>query len=305
MIFLNLKVLVFSLLIFCIFNVEAQGDNLTLGYLESGLKDLDDVDHQLALQLLAKELIHGDSNVDLSVVSINNMQEMLDLIKAGKINYGIINSYYYLNNIENLQPFITQDFWAIQRSHQSKEDYVLVVREDIEYQGIKSLAGKRLSIRLDYLMMNFYLKYLVKKNTNLSVERFFKSVKNTKTTSQSVLDVFFNTSDACIVPEYILDLVTELNPAVTQRVKVVHHSGANFIPALALTFNNTPEIHAKVVRNNIDGLSDNVRGQEIIDLFNINSISKVDPGAIDFMLEIFNEYKKLESVSKHVNKAAP
>ncbi len=275
---------------------------LTLGYLENGLKDLNDVDKQVALNLLAKELTR-DSNVVLSVLPLHDIQELLTLAKDGKIDYAILNSYYYLSDVKHLKPYVSADLWAIQRSQNPAENYVLVVNNKFEYKDIKSLAGKRFSLNQDHLMINFYLKYLLKKYTSISVDKYFEVIKNTRTASQSVLDVFFNTSDVCLVPDYALDLVNELNPAVKQGVKVVHQSGSHFIPAVVLAFNNSNNIYSDKVKNNLDNISGSVRGQEILELFNIKNITKVDGAHFDYMSEIFEEYKNMGSGIKYVNKA--
>jgi ABC-type phosphate/phosphonate transport system substrate-binding protein len=299
-----LRLVLVILLVFysIVFSVHAQQQTLNIVYLENGLKDLNKVDKLVALNLLAKEFIKG-SDTDTSLVAVNSIEEMIDSIKQGKVHYGILNSYYYLAYSEQLKPFMGPDLWKIQRSFEEKEDYVLVVNKNIDYIDIKSLAGKRLSVHQDYLMMNFYLKYWIKKTANQPVEKFFKSIKNTKTASQSVLDVFFNTSDVCIVPEYILNLVRELNPAINNDIKVVHHSGANFIPALVLTFNYSGNAYADKVRNNLGTLTDTVRGQEILNLFNIKNITPAHHDSLTYMFDIFNEYALLETNHKYVHKA--
>lgn len=301
MIYLRLF-LVFLLALFgFVFNAYAQQPTLNIVYLENGLKDLNKVDKLVALNLLAKEFIKG-SDSDISLLAVNSIEEMIDWVKQGKVHYGILNSYYYLSYSEQLKPFTGPDLWKIQRSFEEKEDYVLVINKNIDYKDLKSLAGKRLSVHQDYLMMNFYLKYWLKKSANQPVEKFFKSIKNTKTASQSVLDVFFNTSDVCIVPEYILNLVRELNPAINKGIKVVHHSGANFIPALVLTFNYSSNAYADKVRSNLEALTDTVRGQEILNLFNIKNITPTHHDSLAYMFDIFNEYALLETNRQYVHK---
>ena len=277
---------------------RAQEKNMTLAYIETGLKELNNTDKHVALQILAKELT---KNVDtrLAVTPLNSMREMLDLANAGKLNYSLINSYFYLKNIEQLRPLITDEIWAAQRGQDLEEDYVLIVNNDTDYRDIRSLSGKRLSTYTDDLLMGFYLQQLIQREANTSPERFFKSIKDTRTLSQSVLDVFFKTSDSCIVPNHIVDLVVELNPAVKQGIKIVHHSGANFIMALILVFKNNPETEANAIRGNLQELPNSVAGQQILELFHIKTITQIPPESLNNMLSLYRQHQENQHKKTH------
>lgn len=270
----------------------AETQQMTLVYLEAGLKDLNDADRHAALQLLSKELTR-DSEIEFKVFPLNSMAQMLDMIKAGKVNYIIINSYLYLTDRQKLQPFLGDELWAIQRAEDPKEDYVLVVSHDFDYKNMTSLLGKSISIHKDYLLQNFYLNFLVKKQAKLSAEKFFKRIKDTRTDSQAVLDVFFKTTDSCLVPQYVVNLVAELNPAVLKGIRIVHYSGAEFIPALVLTLKNNPADTSNVIRKNLLTLSDNARGQEILNLFSIQSIKLSNINALKDMIKLYDEYQSM------------
>lgn len=283
-----------SLCCFLGFNTWSFADtqHISFAYLEAGLKDLNDADRHVAVQLLAKELIR-DSGNEIKVFPLNTMAEMLDMIEVGKVNYVIINSYLYLTGRQKLQPFLTDEIWGIQRAQEAKENYVLVVAQDFNYQNLQSLLGKSISIHKDYLLVNFYLNYLVKKEAKLPINKFFKRIKDTRTDSQAVLDVFFKTSDSCLVPQYIVDLVAELNPSVLKGIRIVHYSGAEFIPALVLRLKNNSVDTSNMIRNNLLTLSDNARGQEIMNLFSIKSIKPINANALQDMIKLYDEYQSM------------
>lgn len=283
-----------SLCCFLGFNTWSFADtqHISFAYLEAGLKDLNDADRHVAVQLLAKELIR-DSGNEIKVFPLNSMAEMLDMIEVGKVNYVIINSYLYLTGRQKLQPFLTDEIWGIQRAQEAKENYVLVVAQDFNYQNLQSLLGKSISIHKDYLLVNFYLNYLVKKEAKLPINKFFKRIKDTRTDSQAVLDVFFKTSDSCLVPQYIVDLVAELNPSVLKGIRIVHYSGAEFIPALVLRLKNNSVDTSNMIRNNLLTLSDNARGQEIMNLFSIKSIKPINANALQDMIKLYDEYQSM------------
>ena len=98
---------------------------------------------------------------------------------------------------------------------------------------------------------------------------------------------------ACLVPQFTLDLVFELNPAVKDKIELPHRSGADFIPALVLTVPVGSEDITDLIRKNLLLLPDNPRGQEILSLFKIQGITLIKPEDLQMMVEIYNDYKKL------------
>ncbi len=268
---------------------------MTLAYIETGLKELNNTDKHVALQILAKQLTKN-IDTELAVTPLNSIQEMLDLAKAGKINYSLINSYFYLKNQASLSPLLTDEIWAAQRGRQLEEDYVLIVNNDIDYRDIRSLSGKRLSIYADDLLLGFYLQQLIQQETHKPPSSFFKSIKDTRTLSQSVLDVFFKTSDACLVPSHIVDLVEELNPAVSRGIKIVHRSGPHFIMALILVFKNNPKTEADAIRANLQELPNSIAGQQILDLFHVKAITRIQPESLHGMLDLYRRYQENQPV---------
>ncbi len=286
------KISVFLLLI--LFNSHAWSKEpaRTIAYLENGLQDLNNAERRTGLEILAKELSKG-IDVEIITVSFKSMDEAIAAMKDGKVNYFILNSYYYLKELSSLTPLISNSVFAIQRSPSLKENFVLVVNKQLNYKNINSLLGKRVSVHRDYLLEMFYLDYIVKKNTGLALDKFFKNIKDTRTDTQAVLDVFFGESDACLVPQFTLDLVLELNPSVKNKIDLPLRSGADFIPALVLTVPVGSEDITELVRKNLLMLPENARGQEILRLFKIQGITLVKPEALQQMVDIYNEYKKL------------
>lgn len=271
--------------------IPANEAPMLLAYLETGLQDLNDSDRQSALHMLGREMSRG-SDLDIEIRSLNSMDELLSLARQGRIQYAIINSYFFIKDRQRLMPWLKDEMWAIQRGDTPQEDYVIVVNKQLNYQNFASLQGKCLSLRGDYMLMSSYLDLLLRSEVALGLQQFFKTVKNPRTVSQGILDVYFNVCDATIVPQHILDLVTELNPAVLEKVAVVHRSGAHFIPALGLVFKNATGPEADVVRDNLHRINNRVRGQEILDLFKIRSIRQIEPESLNFMLNFFAADRK-------------
>ena len=122
--------------------------------------------------------------------------------------------------------------------------------------------------------------------THTSTTKYFKVIREAKTESQSILDVFFGYSDVCIVAKHVFDNAIELNPAIRDGVKVIHHSGEIFIPAIYIAFNNASDISLTRFAEGMDKLHNTVRGQQMLDLFGVHAIRKIEQGKVYPMLKI-------------------
>ncbi len=272
--------------------VIANEEQLTLAYLENGLNELSNNKKQMGLQFMADELVKG-SDLQMTILSVNTFPEIKRLIKAGKIDYLILNSFYYISHHDFLHQFFTAPIWAVQRGIADKENYILVGQKHTPAQDLKQLQGKRLSFHPQYLLMKFYLKYLIKQSSSLDIDDFFKNLKHTRTASQAILDVFFGISDVCIVPKHIFELTADLNPAIKQKLSIVHQSGEKFLPVLIFDFNRTVSSHEHI-NNNLSTIGNSVRGRQLLEMLNIEAIKITNPEQLQPMRELFYSYKALK-----------
>ena len=287
------KIFIAILLCFAISNlVKAEQKTITLAYLENGLKELKNNEKQVALQLLANELIKG-SGLQMKVKPVRTFNEMQQLIADGEVDYVIFNSFHFLKHYDFLDQYFVKPLLAIQRGPYDSENFVIVANKRYLDQELGSMRGKTLSLHPQYLLMKFYLEYLVKQSSGLDNLHFFKKIKHTKTASQAVLDVYFGASDLCIIPKHIFDLTVDLNPAIMKKIAIIHESGKQFFPVLVFSFKHVDSSDRKIINENLSVLNESVRGEQILDMFNIQAINPVELDELQPMRILFKNYQSL------------
>lgn len=284
---------VFLSILLLLINAGSAADertDLTLAYLKTGLNDLNNNEKQVALQLLSDELVKN-SDLQMTVKSVNTFPEIQHLIIVGEIDYVILNSYHYLTNADFIDQYMSDAIWTIQRGPLDMENYILVTHKKYKNLTLSEFRNKNISFHQQYLLMKFYLTYLVEQTSGLGVDHFFKKIKHTKTASQALLDVYFGGSDLCIVPKHIFDLTIELNPALKQNLAIFHQSGNQFIPVLIIDFNHSSLNNQQIVHKNISTINKSARGRQILEMFNIQSINRTELKRLQSMKQIFQSHK--------------
>jgi ABC-type phosphate/phosphonate transport system substrate-binding protein len=103
------------------------------------------------------------------------------------------------------------------------QEYVLLARFDGGINALSDLKGRRVSV-LDNLQGNLadiWLDVLLGQETLAPPEAFFSSVTRPIKVSQTVLPVFFHQSDACVVTRQGFVLMGELNPQITNQLRIL------------------------------------------------------------------------------------
>ena len=269
------------------------GQDISFAYLEKGLTELKDNEKQIALQLMANELTRN-TDLHISIKPVFTFAEMQDLIQKESIDYAILNSFHYLNHYGFFQQFISEPVWGVQRSEFELESYVIVAQKKYADKAIKSFSNKQLSSHQPYLLMNFYLDYWVNKSTGQQTQQFFKKIKYVKTASQAVLDVYFKSSDLCIVPKHIFDLTVDLNPAILKRLTIIHQSESLFSPVLTFTFKHVDPLIKQALNNNFVNFGQTPRSQQILEMFNFQAIKPITLKQLTPMYTLFKNHQALQ-----------
>ncbi|MFW5444421.1 MAG: phosphate/phosphite/phosphonate ABC transporter substrate-binding protein [Methylococcaceae bacterium] len=286
---------IFIGILFCVSTpnlVLAQQQFVTLAYLENGLKELKNNEKQVALQLLANELII-DSGLQMNVIPMRTFSEMQESIEDGDIDYVIFNSFHFLSHYDFLQDYFVAPLLAIKRGPSDRENFIIVANKQYADMDLNSLRNKTLSLHPQYLLMKFYLAYLIKQSSGLDYKQFFNKIKHTKTASQAVLDVYFGISDLCIIPKHIFDLTVDLNPAIMKKLVILHQSEEQFFPVLVFSFKHLDGSVRNLINRNLSELNQSVRGEQILDMFNIQSINPVTLEQLQPMRILFQNYQTL------------
>lgn len=253
--------------------IHADNSHL-IAYIKDGLGDLKHNDKRMALELWADDIAKSE-NTDMTVASIEGVGELLGLIDQHKVVTALMNTSTLMNNFEKLRPVISDRIIAIKRHPGLYEDFVIITKKSSGIQSFEQLRGKTISSVEDFMTLNTYLTYITQTQSGLSAQKYFSKISFAKTSAKSVLDVYFDKSDAAILSRHIYETSLEMNPALSHQLNIIHNSGAKFITVVFILFNNIDTEYGDQFVRSLLKHQNTVRGHEFLQLFQIDGFQDV------------------------------
>lgn len=287
--------LVFLLLIFLtpsISTAQAFRGTETKGYLLDGMNDIRFKDTQLAFSLWTKEIALNE-NMNIIVKYYETDEEIIKSFVNLEIKYIAMNPIFYLKNTSSLD-HLTKQYWVSQKTDKLYEKMVLLTKKDSGIKNLNDLKNKTIITRNGNYLGELFLDKEILQELHISSSKHYEELTYTKRYSTAILKTFFGKSDACIVPEYALKLVGEMNPAVASALVPIVQSEYIFISSLALFHSSTQDWMLKAFNENVANLNQSVRGQNILDLFKIKKIRKIEKKEVEPLKKYYKEYLNLK-----------
>ena len=270
---------------------QITNDKAIIGYLFDGMNDIRSKDAQVAFSIWVKELSLSEK-LDVKVKYYETDKEIVKDYKNKKFKLLILNPLFYLQHQANINP-ITKEYWLTQRSHKKYERMVLLVKKNSGIKGIDDLKGKTVAIKDDNYVGKLFLEKEILQNSHIVSREYIKEFVNTKKHSTAILKTFFSKVDACIVPEYTLDLIGEMNPAVTSSLITISHTPHIYTAAIIMFHTDTEDAMITAFRRNTSKLDQSVRGQNILDLFKMKGLFQIDSKELQPLKNYYEEYLSL------------
>ena len=282
------------LIILIIFGTIANSKDIPkgkLGYLTDGLSMIKHKDSKIAFRLWLNELI-VDEKIKASIEYFKESEEFFHSYTQHHFDYLTSNPYYYLKNKVLVDKF-SQEFWSVSMNGNEYEEYLILVRKDSNINTLKDLKNKKMAIHQDNYMGKVFLDKEFYEETKKSYKDYIKNIYKTKQHSTAILNTFFRKVDLCVVPKYALDLVSELNPVVKKRLKIIKKSDPIFISIVAMFHKNTKSIVLRQFNEHYSSLKNTSRGQNIMDLFKMKDFRKVKKSYFNPVNSYYQEYLQL------------
>lgn len=244
-----------------------------------------------------KELeIHAKIKPDLSLYYIDNMN---DVLKTNSYtNFDLLNmlSTDYVR-------YANRDYWipiavSVDDGH-IPEEYLLIVREGKGLTDLKSLQGKSIAILKgpDSRFSRMWLQNQTLENFKMPANTFFEQINEEDKVSKVVLDVFFKKVDACLVGFNAYQIMTELNPQLKKKLKILKTSPGFIKGLVCLRKDFNPELYSDVL-NGIFSLTNSESGNQILKLFGESRLIPYEPGFLVNIEKLVSEHQKLTGSDK-------
>lgn len=222
---------------------------------------------------------------------IRDIQSVAGLLQQKQLHCISLSGVDYLALKERVA---IQPLFVSSRHNQPLESYLLIVAKGIEsLDHLLSLPQRRLVMenigetQIGQLWIDTLLWEQQKVESNL----FFTSIRRANKPARIVLPVFFGQAEACLVPESAYATMIELNPQISQRLKVLKRS-PEFVRTITCAVENlAPDLVDAVVLNAID-MAGTVNGQQLMLIFQYKQHFLYRPSYMQKTKGIYDLYHK-------------
>jgi phosphonate transport system substrate-binding protein len=174
--------------------------------------------------------------------------------------------------------------------------YVLLVPVQGGPQHFKELQGKRLTL-LDGRIANLVPYWLRTLTGTEPPERFFASITPGLKASQVILPVFFGKADACITTSRSFQTMSEMNPQVGKRLRVLETS-----PELVGTFyifrKGFQGARRERVTAQLLNLKNSPSGRQMMTLFQFSDLRVRDFSCLNETLRMIEAAERLQAAGR-------
>ena len=282
------------LLILLIFGFcKADNETNRFAVLTDGLAYMHNKDVKIAIKVWLNELANEDYDKEIVFDFYDTKEEILDKFSKGNVEYLTLNSMHYLENKGKLDPNI-KDLYVFLGTKDDYISYVLVTKNSDKIKSIKDLKNRTLGVQKSEYMVLLYIDHTLL-NSKLPVhQNFFSEIESYDKNSRVLMKLFFNKTDACIVPQHTWDMMCEMNPQIAKKLKVLDRSEKIFVPALSLVSKKMNDKLYQVHQDNAKKLRDSPKGQQILTLLKSKMYKSVDKAFLDPMVDYYQEYLALK-----------
>lgn len=185
------------------------------------------------------------------------------------------------------------------------EEYVLLTHRDKGASDIEGLRGRSLLVlntpRMSLAML--WLDTLLLQKGLAPAAQYAGRVSYFNKPSRVVLPVFFLQADACIVTRRHFETMSELNPQIGQKLRVLA-SSPHLVPSMFAFLAQSASPFKDRMLVEMKRLSDSPAGQQLLTLLQADSIEERPASCVDQSFGLISEYHRLANTKKDSQKMA-
>jgi ABC-type phosphate/phosphonate transport system substrate-binding protein len=284
--------------VMCIFatlkTAAGEESRLSLGYTGNAYQETTNQDVKAAVSVLIQKVAwkyFGKSDVKF----YDTISEMASALKNGRVQVlcGPPEEFMALKSRAPIDPILIT---ASSSGHET--ELLLLVRKDSGFQTLADLKDKTLVMPMRNPRVNsmFYvwIETLLMRAGYSSIETFFSSLKETRTTSRGIMPVFFRQADACVVTRQIFNLAAEMNPQIGQELVPIARI-SKLSHGIISVDRRLPEDVREKIRQAFLTLPDSPEGKQLLMLFQVSKMIPFRPEYLTATKELFDEHQRLKN----------
>jgi hypothetical protein len=254
-------------------------------------------DAKAAITAWAKTILiqHG-IRVDVETKIFEGTRDMADALKNGEIEATSILTDEFLALDPKIKP---ETIFLAVKNNSLTEKYVILVHRSSGIGDVHDLPGRKVLLHKSPRMSLApqWIETLVEGRSMGLADEVAGDTGKMETASKAILRVFFRQADACVVTSNVFDLASELNPQLRKELRVLA-SSPDVVPTLfcfraGYTSDIRDELEKAILK-----LHDTPEGQQILTVFQCDSMEKRPVSYLDGTLRMLTEYERFARSSK-------
>ncbi len=226
-----------------------------------------------------------------------NNQVMIDDYINNKLDVISLSSYEYLDNKKILDSN-TIDYHHLTKSKNNPfQEMYLIVNKKSNINSVLDLKNKKIGINNTNIFGKIFIEEVYLKNAKKNADDIISKINYNKSNSL-LLHTYFSKYDAAVITSYEYNVMFELNPAITKKIKILETSPQIF-PYILILFNkNSTSKNIEILKKILDEFFINKKKNELYEILKVKELSKIEKIDFDPLNMYYQNYLKLKSKYK-------
>jgi ABC-type phosphate/phosphonate transport system substrate-binding protein len=268
--------------------------HLSLGYTGSAYLETTNKDIQAAVSVLIKKIAwkyFGKSEAQY----YDNISEMAAAMKSGKVQVlcGPPEEYMKLRAYTPVDPIL-----ITASSSGYETELLLLVRKDSGIRSLSDLKNKSLVMPARNTsvenMFQVWIETLLMRAGYSSIEAFFSTRKENRSTSRGIMTVFFRQADACVVTRQLFNLAAEMNPQIGRELVPIARIG-KLSNGIISVDRRLPDNLREKIKQSFLAVTESPEGKQLLMLFQISKMIPFRPEYLTATEALFTEHQQLKT----------
>ena len=275
---------------------ETDTKPLRVGFSSSTFLEVNENDALAAVKVWSATIAKERGVVtDPTLRVLNGLPEISQALVSKSIDAISLSTEEYWH----LRPALDDRIFIVGRIDGSiSEEYLLLVHQDSGIQRIEDLRGRKLIFFLNPRMSlaSIWLDTLLLQKGALRTTEFCSATHNYKL-ANTVLAVFFRQVDACVVTRRSFKVMNELNPQLSQKLKILV-SSPKFVPAGFTFRRDYNDTVRKTIIRELTKVANSPEVTQIQTLFQIGDFEAQPVSCLDRAFELLATHQRLLAKTK-------
>jgi phosphonate transport system substrate-binding protein len=257
------------------------------------LSGVNQKDAQVAIELnLMRDNRKEFPDLKVKVEIIPNISSAARLFDQRRLHGIVLTSSDYLV-LKERTSMVTPLFIS-SRQEKLLEEYVLLVSNSVtSIDHLSALDRRRLVMESsgETNIGQLWLDTVLWEHGKSESKSFFSTIRKEIKAARMVLPVFFGQSEACLVPESVFRTMTDLNPQIGQKLKVLKRS-PGFVHSVICTVENLDPKLVAAIKRNATNIPHSVGGRQLMMIFQYQNYCPFDSDYLEATEGIYQAHKE-------------